>query len=91
MEPRDVFFFDKMLTPQVITVIYWIVAAVIVIGGIGTMFMQSFITGLVAIVLGLVFARIWCELVIVVFKMNDALQAIRNQGPAGPAEQGPQG
>lgn len=91
MEPKDVFFFDKMLTPQVITVIYWILAAVIVIGGIGTMFMQSFIAGLVAIALGLVFARIWCELVIVVFKMNDALQTIRNQGSAGPAEQGPQG
>lgn len=91
MEPRDVFFFDKMLTPQVITVIYWILAAVIVISGIGTMFVQSFIAGLAAIALGLVFARIWCELVIVVFKMNDALQTIRNQGSAGPAEQGPQG
>lgn len=91
MEPRDVFFFDKMLTPQVITVIYWILAAVIVISGIGTMFVQSFIAGLAAIALGLVFARIWCELVIVVFKMNDALQTIRNQRSAGPAEQGPQG
>lgn len=90
MEPRDFFFFDRMLTPKVITVIYWIFVAAIVIGGIGTMFAQSFIAGLLGMLVALVFARIWCELLIVVFKMNDALQAIRDQGNAGPAGGSPQ-
>lgn len=79
MEPKDVLFFDKMLTPQVITVVYWVLLVVVVIGGIGTMFVQSFIAGIIGIILGLLFARIWCELLIVLFKMNDALQAIRNR------------
>lgn len=77
MEPRDVLVFDKMLTPQVITIVYWILLVVVVFGGIGAMFTQSFIAGLVYLVIGLVFARIWCELLIVLFKMNDALQAIK--------------
>jgi hypothetical protein len=84
MEPKDVLFFDKMLTPQVITFVYWILIVVVVLGGIGTMFVQSFIAGLIAIVLGLLFARIWCELLIVLFKMNDALQDIRRRDGGAP-------
>lgn len=83
MEPKDVLFFDKMLTPQLITIIYWILLVVVVLGGIGTMFVQSFIAGLIGIVVGLLFARIWCELLIVLFKMNDALQALKNRGAPG--------
>jgi hypothetical protein len=79
MEPKDVLFFDKMLTPQVITFIYWILLVAVVLGGIGTMFVQSFIAGLIGIVVGLVMVRIWCELLIVLFKMNDALQEIRSK------------
>jgi hypothetical protein len=84
MEPKDVLFFDKMLTPQVITFVYWILIVVVVLGGIGTMFVQSFVAGLIAIVLGLLFARIWCELLIVLFKMNDALQDIRRRDGGAP-------
>jgi Domain of unknown function (DUF4282) len=79
MEARDVFFFDKMLTPQLITLIYWILLAGSVLGGIVAMFTQSFFGGLVTIVFGLLFSRIWCELLIVLFKMNDALQVIKDK------------
>jgi hypothetical protein len=79
MEIRDVFFFDKMLTPTVIVVIYWIILIGTVIGGLVVMFSQSFFGGLLTIVFGLLFARIWCELLIVLFKMNDALQEIRRR------------
>lgn len=79
MEVRDVFFFDRMLTPQVITFVYWLLLVIIVISGLVAMFAQSFIAGLMAIIVGVLFARIWCELLIVLFKMNDALQAIRNK------------
>jgi hypothetical protein len=43
------------------------------------MFSESIFTGLIALVGGLLAVRIWCELAIVFFKMNDALQAIRNR------------
>jgi len=79
MEPRDLFFFDKMLTPKVITFIYWIWLVVIVVGGVIYMFQGNFFIGLFGILAGLVLVRIWCELAIVFFKMNEALQAIRSR------------
>jgi hypothetical protein len=79
MEIRDVFFFDKMLTPTVIAVVYWLALIGVVVGGIVVMISQSFFGGLLTIVFGALFARIWCELIIVLFKVNDALQEIRRK------------
>jgi hypothetical protein len=79
MEPKDFFFFDKMLTPKVITIIYWLALIGVVIGALTYMFTVSFLTGLLALVGGLVAVRIWCELAVIFFKMNEALQAIRNR------------
>ena len=79
MEPRDFFFFDKMLTPQVITFIYWLLLLSVIIGGFTYMFTVDFVTGLIGLLCGLVVVRIWCELAVIFFKMNEALQAIRNR------------
>jgi uncharacterized membrane protein (DUF373 family) len=79
MEIRDVLFFDKMLTPKIIVIVYWLALAGAVLGGLFTMFSGSFLTGLFTIVAGVLFARIWCELLIVLFKMNEALQSLRNR------------
>jgi Domain of unknown function (DUF4282) len=84
MEPRNVFFFDSMLTPKIITLVYWILLFVIIIGGLGAMFgfgaggftFGSFIKGIVGIVVGVIFARIWCELLIVLFKIHDNVHKI---------------
>lgn len=78
MEPRDFLFFDKMLTPKVITFIYWLLLVAVVIGGVIYMF-RNFLVGLVALVCGLIGVRIWCELAMVFFKMNEALQEMRNR------------
>ena len=77
MEPRDIFFFDKMLTPTIITFVYWLILVGCTIGGLITMFTTSFFYGLATIIGGVVFGRIWCELLIVLFKMNEALQVIK--------------
>lgn len=83
---KDLLFFDKMLTPKFITVIYWLLLLGVVTGGIGVMFagyggmsFGSFISGLLTIVFGAIFVRIWCELMMVLFKMNEALQDIRHK------------
>lgn len=83
---RDILFFDKMLTPKIITFVYWILLIGTVGGGIGSMFagysgftFGSFLMGLVYIVAGAVGVRIWCELLIVLFKMNEALQDMRKK------------
>lgn len=79
MEPRDFFFFDKMLTPKVITFIYWLLLLGVIVSGLIYMFQVSFLTGLIGLLCGLVVVRIWCELAVIFFKMNEALQAIRDR------------
>jgi hypothetical protein len=81
---NDLLHFDKMITPQIITFIYWLGLLFAVIGGLGVMFSQglsigSFVGGILAALLFALGARIWCELLIVLFKMNEALQDLRNK------------
>lgn len=83
---RDLFFFDSMLTPKVITLVYWLLLLAAVVTGIGVWFagfegftFGSFIKGLFIMAGGAIGARIWCELLIVLFKMNEALQELRRK------------
>ena len=83
MKMRNIFFFDNMLTPKIITLVYWFMLLVVVVSGLGTMFGGRSVFGLVygiaTIVGGVIGARIFCELLIVVFKINEALQDIRQK------------
>jgi hypothetical protein len=81
---NDILYFDKMLTPKIITFVYWLLLLAAVIGGLITMFGGGFgfgklLLGLLAAAGGALVARIWCELLIVLFKMNEALQDMRNK------------
>lgn len=75
---RDVFYFDEMITPRVITFIYWLLLLVVVVAGLSTMFsgFGGFLGGIGIIVLGSVFARVYCELMIVLFKINDNIRKL---------------
>jgi len=79
MEPRDLLFFDKMIVPKVIQVLYWVLLVVCVIAALGVMFTQSFFLGLVVLVVMPLLVRIYSELMIVIFKMNEALQTIKTK------------
>ncbi|QDT42195.1 hypothetical protein Pan241w_22760 [Gimesia alba] len=74
---RDVLFFDSMLTPKVITFVYWLMLVVVLISGLKTIFggfgfsFEKLIVGLLMMISGAVGARIWCELLIVLFKIHD--------------------
>lgn len=83
---RDVLFFDNMLTPKIITIVYWLLLLAAVVGGLGSMFggysgftVGKFFMGLFYVAGGAIAARIWCELLIVMFKMNEALQEMRHK------------
>ncbi|MGB2739556.1 MAG: DUF4282 domain-containing protein [Cognaticolwellia sp.] len=79
---KDVFFFDAMLTPKIITFVYWLLLLGSLISGLGSMFTEyggGFFAGLAIIVGGAVGARIWCELLIVLFKIHENLQKIANK------------
>jgi Domain of unknown function (DUF4282) len=84
MDARSALYFDSMLTPKIITIVYWIMLVVVLLGGLATMFgvgsggfsLVSVIMGAVGIVIGGLFTRIWCELLIVLFKINENVQKI---------------
>ncbi|MCL1078263.1 DUF4282 domain-containing protein [Parashewanella spongiae] len=79
---RDILFFDSMLTPKIITFVYWIMLIGSVISGLTTMFSSfggGFISGLGIIIFGVIGARIWCELLIVLFKIHENLQKIADK------------
>ncbi|MEQ6887227.1 DUF4282 domain-containing protein [Halomonas sp. CS7] len=75
--------FNTMVTPKIITIIYWLLCFGAVVGGIGLMFSGyrgpsagTIFIGLVTIAGGILSARIWCELLIVLFKIHDNLKVI---------------
>lgn len=81
---RDILSFDKMLTPKLITFVYWLLLLLSVLLGLGVMFhdgltFSSFLLGLVSFVASAVGSRVWCELLIIFFKMNEALQALKDK------------
>jgi hypothetical protein len=89
--------FRKMITPLFIQVIFWLMVGLCVLGGLINMFQGgvNIFVGLVMIVLGPLFIRIYCELLIVLFRIYDELVGIRTGatmgGPRGFPVMPPQG
>jgi hypothetical protein len=86
MQFSDFFGFEKLVTPVVIKIVYWIGIVAGVVFGIGGFFVSIFqgsLTGglmaLVAMVLGLLLWRVMCELYIVIFGMFDRMGQIRDE------------
>jgi hypothetical protein len=72
--------FETMITPVVIQMVFWIAALVAVIIGIVTMAQGglSVLVGLLILILGVLGARIYCEILIVFFRINDHLRGIQH-------------
>ncbi len=84
---EDFLKFKKMITPIIIQILFWIGAAGSIllglIGIVGGAAAQSggggmMFVGLLWILLGPIFARIYCELLIVIFSINDTLTEVKN-------------
>lgn len=82
----DFFSFDKMVTPFIIQILYWILIVLVVLMGLvmlgGSLFAGQFlgvIGGLLFMVLGPIGVRVWCELVILGFNVYKVLCEIRDQ------------
>jgi fatty acid desaturase len=83
---KDIFFFDSMLTPKIITFAYWFLLLVVCIAGLCTIFggwggitFGKFLLGIAIIIGGAVTARIWCELLIVLFKIDENIKIIADK------------
>lgn len=74
--------FETMITPFVIQAVFWIAVVVLIIAGIIQIAAADggvgVATGLATIILGPLLARIYCEIVIVLFRVNDHLRAIQH-------------
>jgi hypothetical protein len=80
--------FNKMITPTIIKIIFWIgvvgsvLFGVIQIGsGIASPYGGGLLvfSGLVLIIVGPLVTRVYCELLILLFKMHESLQNISNR------------
>jgi hypothetical protein len=83
MNARQIFFFDSMLTPKIINFVYWLALLGVVVSGLASMFagfggltFGKFLMGLFIIVGGAIAARIWCELLIVLFKIHENIRKL---------------
>jgi hypothetical protein len=72
----ELFSFRKMITPTVIQIIFWILIAVNVIAAIALIARGSALIGLIWLVVGPLIVRVYCEILIVVFRMHEALETI---------------
>jgi hypothetical protein len=77
--------FRKMITPIFIQVIFWLFVVLAVISALVTMFQGgvNILFGLIFLVVGPFLARIYCELLIILFRIYDELVAIRTGTPPG--------
>ena len=79
--PQKIFYLDEMLTPKIITFVYWLALLGITFNGLTMIFkFEQVIMGSLTIVGGAVAARIWCELLIVIFKIHENLKKIADKG-----------
>jgi len=73
--------FDKMLTPTIIQVIFWVGVVFFVLLGLISMFDGGIavITGILTILLGPLFVRVYCEMLIIFFKIHDAMNSLNDK------------
>jgi hypothetical protein len=97
----DLFQWERFVTPTIIKVFYWLAVVLSVLLGIAgavsaltTMAFNPFV-GMIFLIasvlgafMGVIVSRICAEFVLIVFRVNEHLGAIRNQG-SGLSNQGP--
>lgn len=89
----DLFQWERFITPSIIKVFYWLTIAIAVLFGLsgmvsalGLMVVHFFaglvmlIASLLGVIVGVVFARIGAEFILIVFRINEHLGALRNRG-----------
>ena len=89
---QDLFQWDRFITPTIIKTFYWLVIAVIVLFGISgvlwsltAMAISPFVgfiqllASIASMFVGIVFSRIIAEFILIVFRINEHLGAIRDR------------
>jgi hypothetical protein len=90
---RDLFQWERFITPQVIKVFYWLAVLLSVLYGLTGVFagilamavnpfggVIAIVGSLISVLIGVLVARIVAEFVLITFRINEHLGAIRNRG-----------
>ena len=93
LDYRDLFQWERFITPSIIKIFYWLaigISALFGLSGILTGFTLMavhplggifwILASLVGVLIGVIFARIIAEFVLIMFRINEHLGAIRNRG-----------
>ena len=76
LDKQYIFYLEEMVTPKLLTIFYWILLFAFITKGIGDIFEGDFFRGLVWVVGGSLASRVACELVVVLFRINQTLHEI---------------
>ncbi len=90
---RDLFQWERFITPSIIKVFYWLAVVITVVlglsgilSGLALLMLQPLsglfliISSLIGTLVGVIFVRIVSEFVLITFRINEHLGAIRNRG-----------
>jgi hypothetical protein len=81
---KEFYQFDKFITPTMIHIIFWLGVGFYVLSGLSQIFSSfsmfgsplNFLIGLIWLVVGPIFTKVFCEIVLVIFKIKEHLQNI---------------
>ncbi|BBG31032.1 MULTISPECIES: DUF4282 domain-containing protein [Zymobacter] len=76
IDPKQLLSFETMVTPKLITILYWVMLVIIVIAGIRSIVFVGIIPGIISMVVMAVVVRILFELTMLAFKNNEYLKKI---------------
>ena len=89
----DLFQWERFVTPSIIKLFFWLAIAIVLLAGIsgigsalGLMAVAPgvglimLLASVLGMVIGVIFARIVAEFVLIVFRINEHLGAIRSRG-----------
>lgn len=76
IDPKELLSLDTMVTPKLMTILYWIVLAIIVLIGLRSMNFIGIFPSIIFIAVAAIFTRISFERTIVAFKSNEYLKKI---------------
>ena len=90
---RDLFQWERFITPSIIKIFYWLTVGISALFGLSgiisglAMMAHSLLGGiftivgsLIGMVMGVIFARIVSEFILIMFRINEHLGAIRQRG-----------
>ena len=93
LDLRDLFQWERFITPSIIKVFYWLAVGMSVLFGLSNIFagiylltvnplggLLMIVASLVGVLMGILLARIASEFVLITFRINEHLGAIRNRG-----------